>query len=243
MAHAYADFSQSENGQFQHRLIWEALNPYLTGLPANTKFLDAGCGDGWLAGELARQFPSVTGIDISEELIEIASVDYPTLKFIAHDLVDKLPFERNYFDAAVLNMVLHNIENQKDAADNLADVIKPDGLLFVILPNPYYALPVGTWKKSLLGKLFGGKPHLTLQPYVKYLRGVRDFWWNPLAHKEKIPSRFSPLPEQINNLISAGFSLEKMQEIMSNQDSEEFNLDYKASRFPIFLLLVLKKLG
>ncbi len=243
MSNPYADFSQSEDGLIQHQLIWDALSPYLTGLPANSKFLDAGCGDGWLSGELARQFPAVTGVDVSEELIDIASIDYPTLKFSVQDLTEKLPFDRNYFDVAILNMVFHNIEEQKTAADNLAAVMKPDGLLFVVLPNPYYTFPVATWEKSLLGKLFNLKPKLSLRPYAKFLRGVRDFWWSPFASKEKIPGRFSPLPEQVNNLLNSGFSLEKMQEVISDQDSKEFNLDYRASRYPIFLLLVLKKLG
>jgi len=243
MINPYADFSQSEDGQIQHRLIWDALSPYLTGLAANSKILDAGCGDGWLSGELARQFPAVTGVDISPDLIEIARVDYPTLKFSVQDLSENLPFDRSHFDVAILNMVLHNIEDQKAAADNLASVLKPDGLLFVIMPNPYYTFPVATWGKSFLGRFINQKPRMFLRPYAKFLRSVRDFWWSPFARKEKIPGRFSPLPEQVNNLLTSGFSLEKMQEIISNQDSEEFNLDFRASRFPIFLLLVLKKLG
>ena len=45
------------------------------------KILDLGCGTGYLANLIAESGADVTGIDSSEEMINLAKQNYPTLKF------------------------------------------------------------------------------------------------------------------------------------------------------------------
>jgi len=243
MTDPYAQFSASKDGQIQHRLVWDALSPHLTTLSPNSKILDAGCGDGWLTAKLSEQFQSVSGNDVSAELIQVAQKNHPELEFSVHDLSNPLPQPQGSLDAAVLNMVFHNIENQTDAAKHLHTTLKVDGKLFVVMPNPYYTFPVARWHRTWMEKLSGSLPSLHLKPYIPFLNKDREFKWTAKAGQEKISGRFSPMPEQINALIKAGFQLETIQEIISTKDGQEFNLDYRASRFPIFLLLVFKNLS
>jgi len=73
----------------QHGLILESLKPLLPN-SASAAILDAGCGDGWLAGTFWR-LPATMGFDISQELIEIAKKNHPSIKFTAADAAGKLP--------------------------------------------------------------------------------------------------------------------------------------------------------
>lgn len=242
MTHPYAQFSESKNGAIQHRMIWNALFPLLETLPQESKVLDAGCGDGWLAAKLTDKFRSVMGNDVSSELIEAGRKKYPSLELSVHDLSNSLPFPPQSFDAVILNMVLHNIQEQKAAIKNISAVTKKGGHLFMVMPNPYYMFPVGVWKTSLLDKIFGRLPKLTVEPYAKYAQGEREFSWVNKPGMPAVPARFSTLPEQVTNILEAGFALEKIQEILGGEPTTEFDLDYKVAQFPMFLVLTFKKL-
>jgi ubiquinone/menaquinone biosynthesis C-methylase UbiE len=240
MADAYEQFSSSPDGQIQHQLLWNALKPHLETLDSDSAVLDAGCGDGWLTQMLLGKFEEAIGIDASGDLIAAAQKNYPKISFTVADLTEPLPFEDNQFEIAILNMVLHNIPDQPRALNNLRKVLKADSNLFVIMPNPYYTFPAAVWKHGLGRWLLRRNPWLRLQNYGKQLIR-REFQWKN-SEQKKISGRFSPLPEQINNLLTAGFQLEQIEEIMSEADSQLFDLRYRAHRFPIFLLLTLKKL-
>ena len=59
-------------------------------ITAGSKVLDLGCGDGKITATMAEKFPlsKITGLDISSELIQLASQTYqlPNLEFICQDL-------------------------------------------------------------------------------------------------------------------------------------------------------------
>lgn len=239
MPDPYSEFSHSEDGSIQHELIRVALKPLLAGLRPEDSILDAGCGNGWLTSELSQTFTNTRGIDIASGLIEEARQNFPNLDFQKHDLETPLPFQPGQFSAVILNMVLHNIKNPVQALTNISKVMKKDGLLLLVCPNPYYTFPAAVWKRGLFQKIFGLKPSLILKAYNSLLRSDRNYIWS----KDKIPMRFTPLPEQINACAAAGLTLTQFLEIRSESDSKKFNLNYRAFRFPIFLLIAFKKTG
>jgi SAM-dependent methyltransferase len=232
----YGEFSASQDGQMQHQLILDSLKPLLPKLKA-AAILDAGCGDGWLAGKLFGIYPQIQGFDISQTLIVTAKQNYPGVKFAVADAAGKLPYAPNSFDQIIANLLLHNLENQQQAYNNFYSLLKPAGRLAVVSVNPYYGYPVGVWKRSLPGRLLNKKPQLKLRPYFKFTDIARSQAWSG----KNIPLRFSPLPEQLTCALTAGFKLKSMQDLRMAGANDGYNFNYRNSQFPLLLLLDFQK--
>ena len=115
-------------------------------------------------------------------------------------------------------------------------MLKPKGLMLLTIINPYYAFPAGQWKRGLLRFLLGKKPKLILEAYNSFAKKDRQFFW-----QKNIPGYFYTLPETINNILSAKFTLRQLEEVTSKEDSKNFDLNYRLYRFPIILLLKFEK--
>lgn len=236
IAQQFMDFLETENGRVQKQILQEAIFKYLPNQPQGAA-LDAACGNGWLASALTNRFARVEAFDSSEPLISRARLAFPKINFLVADACSALPYPNSAFDCSVLNMASHDLENQPAAFANLYRTLKPGGKLIITLANPYYAYPVGVWKRGWLRALLFKKAVLKLRPYHFFSRSKnRSFRWNG-----KLMSRFYPLSEQINNLLQCGFQLTAYEDLASPQDSETFNAAYQLHRFPTLLLLTFKK--
>lgn len=86
--------------------ILELLKP-ITG----KKIIDLGCGPGVLCSSLNKKGATVMGADYSNNMLEIAKKNNPTLKFIKAD-AENLSFKDKAFDYAILNFLLLHVSNQ-----------------------------------------------------------------------------------------------------------------------------------
>lgn len=96
--------------------------------------LDVGCGTGNFSIKLAEKGCKVVGIDISEEMLEIArqkviDTGYD-IEFYNMD-VYKLGFEAGSFDAAFSMAAFEFIERPKDALNEMMRVVKNSGQVFI----------------------------------------------------------------------------------------------------------------
>jgi SAM-dependent methyltransferase len=108
---------------YQHgRGLMELLAPQ-----RGEQILDAGCGTGQLANEIAQAGAKVLGIDNSPAMIEQAQKNYPELDFRQTD-IRALPFHTQ-FDAVFSNAVLHWLKDADRAAASIAQALKPGGRL------------------------------------------------------------------------------------------------------------------
>ncbi|WP_090992967.1 class I SAM-dependent methyltransferase [Pedobacter insulae] len=89
--------------------------------------LDVGCGTGQLAAQIAKTGALVLGTDASENMVEIARINYPALKF---EVIDgtKLPYKEE-FDAIFSNATFHWIDNQEELTKRLFSSLKIGGRL------------------------------------------------------------------------------------------------------------------
>ncbi len=250
VAKQYLEFTNYENGKIQQEVIFEAIASTfsveeLSQGKSPLKVLDAGCGGGWLTARLAETLSEnskVIGCDFSEDLISYAKEIYPQTKFPntefdVADITSPLPYEEAHFDVVIFNMAGHDVNDLPAAMENLSKVCKPNGKLLVTIANPYYAFPVGVWKRGLLGVLLKRMPKLTLRPYFEFTRGEsRKFIWN-----HSFPSYFYTVPEYINTAKQAQFCLEQMQDLETKNSSENFDLRYRLFHFPMLLFMVFKK--
>lgn len=215
----------------------------LSGMTNNEKsiqILDAGCGDGWLAGVLKENFPEcrICACDAGEPLIMEAKKKFPKVEFSVHDLNSPLPYPDNSFDLITASMVIHDTENELAVMQNFARILKPSGSVIASIVNPYYGFPVGAWKRGIWGRLLGRKPKLKLiREYNRLAQEDRpSFEWRP-----HLGSHFTPLSRHIEAANKAGLLLTNLVDITSPQDSATYNLTYQLHRFPIILLLKFQK--
>jgi glycosyltransferase involved in cell wall biosynthesis/SAM-dependent methyltransferase len=111
-------------------------------LRADARILDVGCGPGWLSEYFARLGYDVTGIDISEELIQVArerleqlpyQVDQETplqCRYLTHDIEISALAEK--FDAVICYDSLHHFEDEQKVFRHLAAMLNTGGLLFIL---------------------------------------------------------------------------------------------------------------
>ncbi len=123
---------------------WERLHPLFQAgqLPAHSRVLDFGCGEGRFARRLAALEFAVTGVDISREMLGVAArSSHPNLTLRQLSLEGKLDVADGYFDALWVSTVLQHIPDDIFPAivGELNRVVRPDGWLFLCENTHDYA--------------------------------------------------------------------------------------------------------
>jgi SAM-dependent methyltransferase len=118
----WADLAEPSN----RPLFAEVLGRLAVG--ESTSLLDIGCGSGYAAGMAAALGASVTGIDITPELIAIARERVPQAEFVTGGM-DRLPFDDAEFDAAVGFNAFQFADDPAQAVREAARTVKPQGLV------------------------------------------------------------------------------------------------------------------
>jgi SAM-dependent methyltransferase len=111
--------------------------------------LDVGCGPGWLSEFLARCGYAVTGVDVSEDMVEIArrrldAITEPVgvgieavAEFHAMPVLE-LPWESR-FDAAILYDAMHHLDDEVATLRVIRRTLVPGGRIFIhegVRPEP-----------------------------------------------------------------------------------------------------------
>ena len=111
------------------------------------KVLDVACGTGDMAVELMKQGCSVTGVDISEEMLAIAKGKVPSATCLVAD-AEHLPFEDESFDAVTCAFGVRNFVHLEQGIREMLRVLKPGGRMVILelatpdspLIRPFYNL-------------------------------------------------------------------------------------------------------
>jgi ubiquinone/menaquinone biosynthesis C-methylase UbiE len=98
------------------------------------RVLDVGCGDGRVAGELARAGARVTGADPSAIALERATRAHPGLDFVQTTPEGRLPLEDSSFDAAVCLHVLEHVADTQMLLSEVRRVLSLGALFAVVVP-------------------------------------------------------------------------------------------------------------
>jgi SAM-dependent methyltransferase len=110
-------------------------------LGLRAQVLDVGCGPGWLSEFLARCGYWVTGIDVSEDMVEIArgrvaAIDAPigvsvepVAEFHAMPVRDLRWVER--FDAAILYDAMHHFDEEVETLRTIQRSLVPGGQIYI----------------------------------------------------------------------------------------------------------------
>lgn len=152
----YDDFSKTYEENRGHFDISEVLDLFYSKLELdNKKLLDLGCG----AGEpVARYFSdrswSVTGVDFSEKMIELASEYVPEMETIHAD-ISEVDFESNLFSAVTASYSLFHVPVNKhvDLFEKIHKWLRPNGkALFTYATKEYTGCKEFDGYKQFMGQ-------------------------------------------------------------------------------------------
>jgi ArsR family transcriptional regulator len=107
----------------------------LENLPSQSQeIIDLGCGPGGLIPYLLPKSKRVLGIDSSPKMIEAARTAFgnnESVKLLTAQL-ESLPLKDNSCEAVVGSMVLHHISHPPAVIDEVARVLKADGIFCLV---------------------------------------------------------------------------------------------------------------
>ncbi len=137
--------------------IWSEFNIFRDFVEDGDKVLDVGCGNGRLLELLKDKKIDYTGVDFSENLVNLAKQKYPQNNFLVADNLN-LPFPDNNFNKVFSVAVLHTIpskELREKALLEIKRVLKPGGLLILTVWDIWRKDTFLILLKSTILKLLG----------------------------------------------------------------------------------------
>jgi len=177
--------------------------------------LDAGCGEGYNTRLLARRGAAMTGVDISERMIELAreeerrsplGIRYEHTSYTSLGL-----FADESFDAVVSFMALMDGPGFDHAVVELFRVLRPGGTFAFSITHPCFITRGGHWIRDAQGVKTGlhVSHYFTPAPWIDRWR----FTDAPTDAPEFNVPRFDrTLSFYVNTLLDAGFVLSRIEE-------------------------------
>jgi ubiquinone/menaquinone biosynthesis C-methylase UbiE len=142
VANDYDSFAEAYTAETEANLI----NGYyarpailaLAGDVADRRILDVGCGSGPLFAALREQGATVTGMDSSTKMLELARRRLgPGAALHLADLGNPLPFADDSFDDVIASLVLHYLQDWAAPLAELRRVLTPGGRLIASVDHPF----------------------------------------------------------------------------------------------------------
>ncbi|CAH1388546.1 unnamed protein product [Nezara viridula] len=106
------------------------------------KILDVGCGGGIMSIPLSRLGAEVTGIDPSQELIDVAKKEVEAqlsadskIQFLTTTIEEHCSSHKELYDAIVLSEVIEHVTNKEEFVHLCVEALKPTGSIFFTTIN------------------------------------------------------------------------------------------------------------
>lgn len=137
-------FSRTRLDHFTRAKVRELLRlaAQRVGDSRRLSFIDVGCGPGETDRFLEGQIGSLTGVDTSEKMVEVAQERNPWVEYRATSAGGHLPFANAVFDVCFTICVLHHVATSQRAAllMEMVRVTRPGGIVVIFEHNPWNPL-------------------------------------------------------------------------------------------------------
>ena len=147
-----------------------SLAPVLDG----KRVLDLGCGCGENCAEFFRRgAASVTGLDISENMLSVARAEQPNAVFLRADICE-LPAFDEPFDVVFSSLAVHYVRDFLKLCADVFSLLTPGGFFIFSQENPLTTAPSADeiWTRDETGKVLDAM--LKCHPYVFCQRQTDD---------------------------------------------------------------------
>jgi len=182
---------------------------------AGLAVLDLGCGTGRHALWLANASAAVTAIDFSEGMMERARAKpgAEKVRFLVHDLHERLPFADGTFDRVVSGLVLEHLRDLDPFFAEARRVLRPGGRAVVSGMHP-----------------------------AMFLRNTRAHFHDPLTSETVEPGSVEhTIGDCVMAAVRAGFSFAGIDEQSPDADfAERYSRAAKYVGWPMLLVLRLQ---
>lgn len=179
---------------------WETLKALLPDFKGK-RVLDLGCGYGWHCLYAMQQGAiSVTGIDISEKMLQIAKEktrDFPQVKYLQIPMED-IDFPPESFDLVISSLAFHYVRSFEDIARKVNTYLTPGGYFVFSAEHPVFtAYGTQDWFYDTDGRIL----HFPVDNYFYEGERQTDFLG------EKVIKYHKTLTTYLNGLLTNGFHL------------------------------------
>ena len=124
----------------------------LAGDLADRRVCDLGCGQGQLARQMAGLGAAVVGVDISEQLLQIAERDEAAeplgIEYVNDDASELSSLANGSFDGVVCNWSLLDIDDLEACFRAVERILRPGGWLVFSITHPCFLTRDYAWKSE-----------------------------------------------------------------------------------------------
>jgi len=208
------------NAHYDRPAVLDLLGPV-----GGQDVLDAGCGPGWYALALLDRGARVVALDGTAAMVERARARVgDRARVLLHDLERPLtPLPDVAFDAVVLALVVHHVDDRAGLLAELFRVLRPGGRLVLSTHHP-----LADWRRC------GGSYFAVEKVALPFAAGAYQ-----------VPAWRQPLSFLLAELLAPGFVLERLVEPLP--DASVRTADPQAwaalTTAPAFLALRLRRPG
>ena len=139
-----------------NKMLWEVMLK-AANVDRGTRFLDVGCGGGGASVLAAKLDAKITGLDASENLINIARQRVPDGEFRVGDIED-LPYADNSFDVSFSSLTLMFSDNPNTAIQEMKRVTVSNGRIIVGIWGVPEKCDLGRISKAVINTLPPPRP-------------------------------------------------------------------------------------
>lgn len=172
--------------------------------PASGRLLDVGCGTGVHSAAFRDHGWTVTGVDVSEDMLRLARGR--GLDVVQAD-ARSLPFDDAHFDAVVSLWTHTDVDGFTAAVAEATRVLRPGGPFVYVGAHPCFVGPHSRFIRA------EGEPEL----HAGYLHGGRYGVEAPGVGTEGLRARVGgvhlPLGAFLQTFLNAGLALERFEEL------------------------------
>jgi ubiquinone/menaquinone biosynthesis C-methylase UbiE len=134
------------------------------------RFLDMGCGEGYVLNDAYQHGFDVYGVDIANNIVN----KKPHITFYNKNIFE-VNFPDNFFSAIYMDSVLEHIEDPIRILNELYRILKPGGVILIIVPNEDSQM--NELKKILYRITFKGNKYSKIKPFKPpyHINGFNTF--------------------------------------------------------------------
>lgn len=223
MAEYYFQYvDQKPFNAFYERPGTLALLPDVSG----KKVLDAACAAGWYANWLLEHGAAVIGLDFSPNMIEMTRRRIgKKAEIIQADLNEPLPFIADgSVDIVLSSLTLHYLKDWTIVMHEFYRILRKDGVMVVSVHHPFMDFT-----------------HFQRENY--FLTELLEDEWQTHQGKVKVQFYRRPLSKIVDDVLDAGFVIEKLSEPMPTEEFRKAQPEVydKLTKRPQFLFLRARK--